>query len=132
MKIIFKKLDFIFTAIFGVLAPISPILYTLTGVIILDFVFGIYSAFKRKEPITSRKMSQTLPKLFLYNAIIIALYFVDKYILQTGIGLEKVATSFMIFVEMKSCDEHFNNIFGYSLWSRLMDSIERGKSITKK
>lgn len=131
MKLL-KNLDLILASIFGVLAPVAPIVYTLTGVVFLDFVFGIYSAIKRKEPITSRKMSQTLPKLFLYNAIIIALYFVDKYVLQTGIGLEKVATSLMVFVEMKSCDEHFNNIFGYSLWTRLMDSIERGKSITKK
>ena len=128
----FNKLDFILASIFGVLAPVGPIVYTLTSVIFLDFIFGMYSAYKRKELITSRKMSQTLPKLFLYNAIIITLYFVDKYVLQTGIGLEKVATSLMVFVEMKSCDEHFYNIFGYSLWSKLMDSIERGKSLTKR
>ena len=96
-----------------------------------DFVFGIYRAYKAKEEITSRKMAQTLPKLFLYNLIIICLFFVDKYVIQTGIGLEKIACSLMVMIELKSCDESFKTIFGYSLWNRLVDSIDRGKSITK-
>jgi hypothetical protein len=33
---------------------------------------------------------------------------------------------------MKSVDESFKTIFGYSLWNKVIDSIERGKSITKK
>jgi hypothetical protein len=123
---------FLFASIIGVLAPVAPIVYTLTIVIICDFLFGIYRAYKCKEEITSRKMAQTLPKLFLYNAIIIALYLVDKYVMNTGVGLEKVACSLMVLVEMKSIDESFNTIFGYSLWTKLIDSIERGKSITKR
>lgn len=132
IKIILKKLDLIFVAIFGVLAPVSPIIYTLTFVILCDFFFGIYRAFKCKEEITSRKMAQTLPKLFLYNIIIIALFLVDKYVMNTGIGLEKVAATLMILIEMKSVDESFKTIFGYSLWNKIIDTIERGKSITKK
>ena len=127
-----KHLSSIFASVFGVLTPVAPIIYTLTFVIMCDFIFGIYRAYKCKEEITSRKMAQTLPKLFLYNLIIICLFFVDKYVIQTGIGLEKVACSLMIMIELKSCDESFKTIFGYSLWNRLVDSIERGKSITKK
>ena len=123
---------YLFASIVGVLAPTAPIIYTLTAVIICDFLFGIYRAYKCGEEITSRKMAQTLPKLFLYNTIIIVLFLVDKYVMNTGIGIEKVACSLMILVEMKSIDESFNTIFGYSLWTRLIDSIERGKSITKR
>jgi len=132
MKTFLSRLDFIFTAILGVLTPVAPIIYTLTFVIICDFLFGIYRAYKAKEEITSRKMAQTLPKLFLYNVIIIALFLVDKYVMNTGIGLEKVAATLMILIEMKSVDENFKIIFGYSLWNKVIDSIERGKSITKK
>ena len=132
MKSFFGRLDFLFVAILGVLTPVAPIIYTLTFVIICDFLFGLYRAFKCKEEITSRKMAQTLPKLFLYNVIIIALFLVDKYVMNTGIGLEKVAATLMILIEMKSVDESFKTIFGYSLWNKVIDSIERGKSITKK
>jgi hypothetical protein len=132
MKTFLSRLDFIFTAILGVLTPVAPIIYTLTFIIICDFIFGIYRAYKCKEEITSRKMAQTLPKLLLYNVIIIALFLVDKYVMNTGIGLEKVAATLMILIEMKSVDESFKIIFGYSLWNKVIDSIERGKSITKK
>ena len=132
MKTLYSRLDFLFAAILGVLTPVSPIIYTLTFIIICDFLFGIYRAYKCKEEITSRKMAQTLPKLFLYNVIIIALFLVDKYVMNTGIGLEKVAATLMILIEMKSVDESFKTIFGYSLWNKVIDSIERGKSITKK
>jgi hypothetical protein len=132
MKLFFGRLDFIFVAILGVLTPVAPIIYTLTFVIICDFLFGLYRAYKCREEITSRKMAQTLPKLLLYNIIIIALFLVDKYVMNTGIGLEKVAATLMILIEMKSVDESFKIIFGYSLWNKVIDSIERGKSITKK
>lgn len=132
MKTLLKYLDLFIASILGVLAPVAPIVYTLTFVIFCDFIFGIYRAYKAKEEITSRKMAQTLPKLLLYNIIIIALYLVDRYVMMTGIGLEKVACSLMLLVEMKSVDESFKIIFGYSLWQRLIDNIERGKSITKK
>ena len=132
MKLFFGRLDFIFVSILGVLTPVAPIIYTLTFVIICDFLFGLYRAYKCKEEITSRKMAQTLPKLLLYNIIIIALFLVDKYVMNTGIGLEKVAATLMILIEMKSVDESFKTIFGYSLWNKVIDSIERGKSITKK
>jgi hypothetical protein len=127
-----KYLSSIVASVFGVLTPVAPIIYTLTFVIFCDFIFGLYRAYKAKEDITSRKMAQTLPKLFLYNLIIICLFFVDKYVIQTGIGLEKIACSLMVMIELKSCDESFKTIFGYSLWNRLVDSIDRGKSITKK
>jgi len=127
-----KYLSSIVASVFGVLTPVAPIIYTLTFVIFCDFIFGLYRAYKAKEDITSRKMAQTLPKLFLYNLIIICLFLVDKYVIQTGIGLEKIACSLMVMIELKSCDESFKTIFGYSLWNRLLDSIDRGKSITKK
>ena len=132
MKTFLRYFDLLVASVIGVLTPVSPIIYTLTFVIMCDFIFGIYRAYKAKEEITSRKMAQTLPKLLLYNIIIVALYLTDQYVMQTGIGLEKVACSLMLLVEMKSVDESFKTIFGYSLWQRLVDSIERGKSITKK
>jgi hypothetical protein len=132
MKTFTKWIDTLFASLFGVLLPVAPIIYTLTLVIFADFIFGICRAKKMKETITSRKMSQSLPKILLYNSIILVLYFVDKEVLNTGIGLEKLGASLMIIMEMKSIDESFNTIFGYSLWNRLVESIERGKSLTKK
>lgn len=128
---ILKYIEFLIISIIGVLSPISPIIYTLTFIIFLDFIFGIIKSNKLRQIITSRKMSQSISKVFLYNLLIIGLYFMDKYILETGIGLEKIGASLIILVEFRSIDEHFTKIFGYSLWDRISEQFRRGKSLTK-
>lgn len=131
MKNIWSNLSGLFASLFGVFAPVAAIVYSLTFVIFLDFIFGITKSIKLKEPVTSRKMSQSISKIFLYNLLIIGLFIIDKYVLQTGIGLEKVGASLIIIVEMRSIDEHFTKVFGYSLWDKISEQFKRGKSLTK-
>ena len=118
-------------ALLGFFIPILPLIYTLTAVITLDFLLGIYKSYKLNQPITSRKMAQTLPKILLYNSTILVLYAIDVYVIHSGMGLEKSAAAMMIFIEMKSCDEHFKCLFGYSMWNGFLEALNRGKSITK-
>jgi hypothetical protein len=120
-----------FTSLFAAFAPVATVIYTLTFIIFLDFVFGICKSIKIKEKVTSRKMSQTISKALLYNLLIIGLFVMDKYVMQTGIGLEKLGASLIILVEMRSVDEHFTKLFGYSLWDKISEQFKRGKSLTK-
>lgn len=131
MKNLFNNIGNLLASIFGVIAPVSAIIYTLTFIIFLDFVFGICKSIKFKDTITSRKMSQSISKIFLYNLLIIGLFVMDKYVLNSGIGLEKVGASLIILVEIRSIDEHFTKIFGYSLWERISEQFKRGRSLTK-
>ena len=131
MKNFWSNICGLFASVFGVLAPVTTIIYTLTFIIFLDFVFGIVKSIKLKQEVTSRKMSQSISKVFLYNLLIIGLFLIDKYILQTGIGLEKVGASLIILVEIRSIDEHFIKLFGYSLWDKISEQFKRGKSLTK-
>ena len=131
MKTLWSNVGTFFASVFGVLAPVAAIIYTLTFIIFLDFIFGIVKSVKLKQEVSSRKMSQSISKVFLYNLLIIGLFVVDKYILQTGIGLEKIGASLIILVEIRSIDEHFTKLFGYSLWDKISEQFKRGKSITK-
>lgn len=131
MKTFWSNIGTFLASVFGVLAPVAAIVYTLTFIIFLDFVFGIVKSIKLKQEVTSRKMSQSVSKVFLYNLLIIGLFLIDKYILQTGIGLEKVGASLIILVEVRSVDEHFTKLFGYSLWDKISEQFKRGRSITK-
>jgi phage-related holin len=131
MKTLWSNVGAFFASVFGVLAPVAAIIYTLTFIIFLDFIFGIVKSVKLKQEVSSRKMSQSISKVFLYNLLIIGLFVVDKYILQTGIGLEKIGASLIILVEIRSIDEHFTKLFGYSLWDKISEQFKRGKSITK-
>lgn len=131
MKTLWSNVGTFFASVFGVLAPVAAIVYTLTFIIFLDFIFGIVKSVKLKQEVSSRKMSQSISKVFLYNLLIIGLFVVDKYVLQTGIGLEKIGASLIILVEIRSIDEHFTKLFGYSLWDKISEQFKRGKSITK-
>jgi hypothetical protein len=131
MKNIWTFITSLLASMFGVLAPVSAILYSLTFIIFLDFVFGICKSIKLKDTITSRKMSQSISKVLLYNLLIIGLFVMDRFVMDTGIGLEKVGASLIIIVEMRSIDEHFTKLFGYSLWEKISEQFKRGKSLTK-
>jgi len=131
MKTIWSNVGTFFASVFGVLAPVAAIIYTLTFIIFLDFVFGIFKSYKLKQEISSRKMSQSISKIFLYNLVIIGLFVMDKYVLSTGIGLERIGASLIILVEFRSIDEHFTKLFGYSLWDKISEQFKRGKSLTK-
>lgn len=131
MKTFLSNIGTFFASVFGVLAPVSAIVYTLTFIIFLDFIFGVVKSIKLKQEVTSRKMSQSISKIFLYNLVIIGLFVMDKYVLSTGIGLERIGASLIILVEFRSIDEHFTKLFGYSLWDKISEQFKRGKSLTK-
>jgi hypothetical protein len=131
MKNIWNYFTGFLAGLVGVWSPVSAIVYSLTFIIFLDFLFGICKSIKLKDQVTSRKMSQSISKIFLYNLLIIGLYVMDTYVMQTGIGLEKVGASLIMIVEMRSIDEHFTKLFGYSLWDKISEQFKRGKSLTK-
>ena len=131
MKYLTKWIEPLIVSIIAIIAPIKTLILTLTMLIVVDFIFGIYRAFRKGEPITSRKMSQSLPKILLYNIVIIVLYYTDHYVLQTGMQLEKLAAALICLVELKSIDESWTTVFGWSIWTKVIDGLSRGKSKTK-
>jgi hypothetical protein len=115
----------------GVLAPTTPIILSVVFLIFCDFIFGLYRSYKTGQEITSRKMSQTLPKIFLYNLVIIALFLSNKFVIETGLPLEKIAASLICLVELRSIDESWKMIYGWSIWDKVTESVNRGKNSNK-
>jgi phage-related holin len=115
----------------AILSPVVPLLLTIGFLIVIDFIFGIYRAHKTGEVITSRKMGNTISKILLYNLMVLSVYFLDHYILKTGLNLEKIAASLIGIVELKSLDESFVKLFGWSIYEKIKKAIQRGTSTTK-
>lgn len=126
-----KYLDYIWVSILSFILPVSALTNTVLLLVIVDFLFAVYTAFKLKQTITSRKLSQTIPKIVLYNLFVLCIYYFDKNILQSGLNLEKLAATFIAIVEIKSIDENFVKIFGYSIWNKLKDTMSRGENKSK-
>jgi p-aminobenzoyl-glutamate transporter AbgT len=101
------------TAIWATLAPIHVLIYALFFLVGADFVGGIWKALKNKEPITSRRMRETVAKLAGYMLALLAAFAVD-HILDSGeISLARLAAAGLAIVEIKSLAESLTVILGF-------------------
>lgn len=131
MKTLKDYIGYILVSIFSILTPIKEISLTLVLLILTDFLFGIYRAKRQGEEITSRKMSKSVVKILFYNIVILLLYYTNNYIFETGLPLEKMAASLICLVELRSIDESWKIIYGWSLWGRLSEMVDKGVNKSK-
>jgi hypothetical protein len=115
----------------AVFTPVLPTLLTVGFLIALDFIVGIYRAFKLGEEITSRKMGNTISKMLLYNITILSLWVFEKYILQDAIPITKIGAALISITELKSIDESVEKLTGVGIWKKLVRIVKRGDSETK-
>lgn len=128
---LFNHLYLLPVSIIAVLAPVKELCLTTGFLIVVDMIFGLYRAKKTGEKITSRKLGNTISKVLLYNIMILSVFLLNKYVINTGLPLEKFAAGILGIVELKSIDESWVKIYGWSLWDKIKKIISRGKSTTK-
>jgi hypothetical protein len=107
------------------LAPATPLFITASLLIVSDFVFAIWRCHRTGVAITSRKMSNIIPKLLLYNIAILLSFLVEVYVLDKSMPISKIAVGVIAMVEGKSIDESFKLLFGYSIYETMMKKIRR-------
>lgn len=134
MKTILNYLILSFCLLF---APIKGLLIAVGVAIALDTIFGIFKAIKIKEEINSRRMSNIVSKFVLYEASILLLFVIDKFLLgeffklwfQIDHFFTKVVSIILIFIEMTSIKENFEVAFKVNIWQLLKKTIQRAKYI---
>lgn len=119
------------------LAPIYGIMLTVGVCILADTIMGVWKAKKLKEKITSRKLSQIISKMFLYQATVMLIYAVDKFILdgiiQQFFTVPLLATKMvaltLISIELFSIDENFRAVKKKGFWDYFKELSARAKQI---
>jgi Bacteriophage holin family len=112
-------------------SPLFPLAILVSTLIGTDFVFGIYRAYKTKQEINSRKMGHTISKLFLYNLAVLSVFMLEKLVFGTDVQFTKVVVGVIAMVELKSIDESFRILYGFSIYESLIDKIKRGTNENK-
>ena len=115
----------------GILTPVIPLVLTVGFLVAADFIFALYKAYKLNEPITSRKMGNTVSKMVLYTVAILSVFFLEVYVLDKVLPISKIAAGLICLVEFKSLDESFKKLFNWSLWEKMKTILDRGNSSTK-
>ena len=116
---------------------ISGILFLIGFAIFVDTLTGIWKAKKLGIPITSRKLSSIISKLFLYELAVIGFYLIDYWILNdiimtffsVPLMLTKILALTLVSIEVMSINENYIAIRKISIWDSLRNLFLRAKEI---
>lgn len=117
--------------------PISGILFLIGFAIVIDTLTGIWKSRKLGIPITSRKLSAIVSKLFLYEVAVIGFYLIDYWILNDIIlvffsiplMLTKILSLVLCSIECISINENIKAVKGVDIWSAFKQLLQRSKEI---
>ena len=117
--------------------PISGILFLIGFAILVDTLTGIWKSKKLGIPITSRKLSAIVSKLFLYEVAVIGFYLIDKFILNdiilqffsVPLMLTKILSLVLCSIECISINENIKAVKGVDIWSAFKQLLQRSKEI---
>ena len=130
-------IQYVLLAILSIIAPVVGLLLAVAFAIFLDTLLGVFKAIKLKQKITSRKMSQVISKLVLYQVSLLTIYGMDHFLLSEFLRLKfeipyvatKIVALVLIFVEATSIKENFESAFGINIFQKLKTTLRRSKEI---
>ena len=127
----------LFAVVGSFFLPISGILFLIGFAIFVDTLTGIWKSKKLGLPITSRKLSAIVSKLFLYEVAVIGFYLIDKFILNdiilqffsVPLMLTKILSLVLCSIECISINENIKAVKGVDIWSAFKQLLQRSKEI---
>lgn len=132
-----RYINYIITSILLLFVPIYGLLVAVGASIVLDTFTGIFKSVRLNgwASIRSRKLSNVISKMALYEICILFLFVMDKYVLNEFVkhafGFDfmftKVCAIVLIFVELVSVKENIEETFKIDIWALLKKALNRAK-----
>jgi len=119
-------------------APIAWMVFLVGLATIVDTCFGIWRVRNKKEKFSSKLLRRGLvPKVTSYVSMILILFTIDFHLVneltKTVIDIEFISTKLLalalLYIEVKSMDESWEAVRGYSFLDKILTSIKRVKKI---
>ena len=124
-ELLFLKGKFWLLASLAVFLPIKELMLTIGFLVGADMVVGIWKALKLKQRIRSRRMSDTVTKLLLYQIAIMSGFLIETFIISELIPITKLVATVIAVIEFKSIIESIESVTGKDLWSKIKTIIGR-------
>ena len=132
-------LNYIFTGLILFFAPIYGLLIAVGIAIVLDTFTGIFKSIRLNgwRSIRSRRLSQIVSKILLYQTTILLLFVIDKFVLNEFIQINftikfmftKLVAILLIFVELVSIKENIEEALKVDIWKILKTILNRAKEV---
>jgi hypothetical protein len=134
-----KYIQYLVASILLLFAPIYGLLIAVASAIILDTFTGIFKSIKLNgwKSVRSRKLSNIVSKMLLYEICILLLFLMDKFVLNEFImhafGFEymftKICAILLMFIELVSIKENIEEAFNVDIWQMFKKVLSRAKEI---
>ena len=112
-------------ACMSIFLPIRELMLTIGFLVGADMVVGIWKALKTGQQIKSRRMSDTITKMLLYQLAIVSGFLIEKYIITDMLPIAKLIGSVIAIIEFKSIVESIESVTGQNLWTKIKEVIGR-------
>jgi hypothetical protein len=120
--------------------PIQGLVVAVGIAVVLDTFTGIYKTIRIRgwRSIRSRQLSNIISKMVLYEICIIALFPIDKFLLNELLFqiisihyfATKIACVAIILVELTSIKENIEEALKIDIWKTLKNFIKRAKEVS--
>jgi hypothetical protein len=88
-------------------------------------VVGIWKAIKLGMKIRSRRMSDSITKMLLYQLAIVSGFLIETYIIDQLIPITKLIATVVAVIEFKSIVESIEAVTGKDLWGKIKTLVGR-------
>ncbi len=132
-------LNYITTGLLMFFAPIYGLLIAVGFAILLDTFTGIFKSVKLNgwRSIRSRKLSNIVSKMLLYQITILLLFVIDNLLLNEFVMVHftikfmftKLVTILLIFIELVSIKENIEEALKVDIWKLLKTILNRAKEV---
>jgi hypothetical protein len=119
--------------------PIYGLLIAVGVAILLDTITGVFKSIKLNgwRSIKSRKLSNVISKMVLYEICILLLFIIDYHILNKFViktfnikfMFTEICAIMLIFIELVSIKENIEASFNIDIWKLLKKTFNRAKEI---
>jgi len=121
------------------ITPIAGVLVAVGAFIFLDTIIGIWKAKKIKQKVTSRRLSDVVNKMLVYQLTVITFFILGHFVVNDIVkgffdidyAMTKLVAVILISIEFFSIDESFKVATGKGLVDRFTDLISKYKTNKK-
>jgi len=121
------------------ITPIAGVLVAVGAFIFLDTIIGIWKAKKIKQKVTSRRLSDVVNKMLVYQLTVITFFILGHFVVNDIVkgffdidyAMTKLVAVILISIEFFSIDESFKTATGKGLVDRFTDLLSKYKTNKK-
>jgi hypothetical protein len=134
-----KYIQYFIGSILILFTPVYGLLISVGAAIVLDTFTGVFKSIKLNgwKSIRSRKLSNIVSKMMLYEVCVLLLFLMDKYLLNEFVILSfgidymftKICAILLIFIELVSVKENIEEAYNIEIWKMLKKILNRAKEL---